>query len=476
MNKIYNCALLCLLGMFLFPVLANGQHTFHIKVSGDKPVISMPGKVPVDLTESDWTTKVKVSKGLKFVNDLPEGYKLKIMSDTGKILNEDPAAMAVANKNYTLRIDGIKFLNIEVLDSGNKTTMFNNIGKDFKEAPAVGTVAVESADASLEAVKTGNDAAKKPLITNSQAASVEDTDRAKLYKIVQNKIDNGDYKYVGGQANIIIDAKGTIQIFLDEDANPIYNGYPTTARSNYDKFQFHILTKTLHSYAFDTNCTFEEIKISDEVSSQVGAREEKYLDIPSQIFSPCSNTFTFKISKDGTQIVDWTIKLLKTSRVSVGTSVIASWLHNPENIATFIKPDGTQTLIADNPDTRAYLGLFLTFHFIPRNLNIQPRRGLERFGASIGTNLNDKSFQNFFVGLNYEVTNGLFLNGGLHYGQINYVIGNEHFKYGEDLFNGTLEIRKKWEIGGPYMSVNVDVELFAKVFKNILSPAASVAP
>ncbi|MBK8601486.1 MAG: hypothetical protein IPN80_13865 [Flavobacterium sp.] len=115
--------------------------------------------------------------------------------------------------------------------------------------------------------------------------------------------------------------------------------------------------------------------------------------------------------------------------------------------------------------------MFLTFHFAPRNLDLEPRYWKERFGISVGTNLSDKSFENFFVGINYEIRNGLYLNGGIHYGRVNTVVGNDNFDFGNDVFEGTLEIRKEWKIGGPYISINIDTDVFAKVFKNIMGPS-----
>lgn len=464
MYKIKISLILSVWTMLLFSIMVTaqgttpGQLTFYIRLDGAKPIISQKTKGQYkNLSDEELKTKVQITTGLKFINELPNKYVIDIKSDKDKVLSG-------SNKQYTLAsTDDIKFFKIKVSLNAKEIKVFDNVGKDFKP---LAVVAVDPPVPAEENVTVNH------IITNK--SKIVATDRSELYVLVE-KIVNKDYKYIGGQSNIIIDKNGIIQIFLDEDGNPIYTGYPTTARSNYDKFQFHIITKNKHNYTFNTDCTFQVIEISAEVSSHSGEKKTDmdYYEIKSQIFSPCSNTFPFKIAKDGVQVVDWEVKLLSTSRVSIGTSVIASWLKNPENISIFTLADGTQTLIADNPDTRGYLGLFLTFHFVPRNINIQPRTPWERFGMSVGTNLNDKAFQNFFVGLNFEVTNGLFINGGVHYGQVNYVIGYDDFKYGKDSFAGALEIRRKWEIGGPYVAVNIDAALFAKVFKNILSPPSS---
>lgn len=305
----------------------------------------------------------------------------------------------------------------------------------------------------------------------------------KLYSYVERQIDNKDYTYLSGQ-NIIIDNKGIIHIYLDENGNPIYSYYPVAAKENIDKFQFHIVSKNSAGYVVESDAELKPIEISEEVKTNVSVTHSdgstsktKYSEYQSSIFGPYTTSFPFTISKtvDGssTMLVDRTIKLLKTSRVSIGTAVVATWLKNPENITTFRKPNGDSTLIADNKNTRGFLGLFLTFHIIPRNLNIQPRNIKERLGITVGTNLSDKAFANFFLGLNVEVTNGLFLNFGTHFGQVSYAVGYDKFKFGDDKFTGTLETRKKWQIGGPYVAINIDAALFAKVFKNILGNTAN---
>lgn len=302
-----------------------------------------------------------------------------------------------------------------------------------------------------------------------------------LYKYVEKMITNRGYTYLAGQ-NLIIDDEGVIHIFLDENGSPVYSYFPVAAKENSDKFQFHILSKDGIGYTIESTGEFNPIEISEEIPTNVaktesdggGTKRVKYKEYQSPKFGPFTGTFPFTITKNSTDelIVDRTVKLLKTSRVSLGTSVIATWLKNPESIATFRKPNGDTTLIADNPNIRGFLGLFLTFHFIPRNLNIQPRKFQERLGISVGTNLTSTAFNNFYLGLNVEITNGLFINGGLNYGQVNYVVNYDKFTYDKDVFSGVLQTKKKWVIGGPYVSINIDAKLFANAFANILGTAA----
>jgi hypothetical protein len=314
-------------------------------------------------------------------------------------------------------------------------------------------------------------------INNSIGASnitTQKKDDQSLFEYVEQQIEEQGYHYSDGQANMIIDKSSTIHIYIDEKGNPIYTQFPNLAKSGYDKFQFHVVTKTQGEYQFESACTFDPDPIATEVSPNAQSAGTKFIEYKSAIFGVCKSTFPFVIRKNGAVLVDRTIRLVKANRVSLGTSIIASWLKNPENIETFVMPDGQTTLIADNKDTRAFIGLFLTFHFIPRNLDVQPRYLAERVGVSVGTNINENAFDNFFTGLNFEITNGLYLNSGVHYGQVNYVVNHEDFKFGEDIFTGTLETRETWKFGY-YASINIDAALFAKVFKSILSPTTPTA-
>jgi hypothetical protein len=364
------------------------------------------------------------------------------------------------------------------------TTIFK-VGSNGKITPAVDNsdfvkgigIEIRSDSGSIKSIP-----ATDALIKLTTGGSNDATD---LFTYVKKQIRKKGYFYIPSQ-NVIIDNQGTIHIYLDENGNPIFSYYPGTGKENNDRFQFHIVSSENIGYTVQSTGEFKPTAISDEIKGTVattqsdadGNQQKEKVEYQSPIFGPFSGSFPFTITKNAggskSVIVNRSIDLLPTSRVSIGTAVVASWLQNPENIAGFRKPNGDSTLIADNRSTRGFLGLFLTFHFIPRNLNIKPRTTLERLGMTVGTNLNDKSFSNVFLGLNIEITNGLFFNFGTHFGQVNYAVGyDDHFKFGEDKFTGVLETRKKWVLGGPYIAMNIDAALFAKVFKNILGTGAN---
>lgn len=307
------------------------------------------------------------------------------------------------------------------------------------------------------------------------------TDQSRLRNEVSNIIKREKFTVLKGQNNLVLDKSGTIIVFIDGDGMSIYNDYPKSGRENYDRYKFYVLTLEKGDYKVNCEGVFVPIKLSDEVE-EVGENaaatgedesEKKVYVYKSDVFGPYTDSFDMTLKKGKKLIIKKSIKLLPVKRISVGTSVISTWLKNPENIETFTKPNGDLTLIADDPTNRGFLGLFLTFHLSPRNLDVEPRNNLERLGISVGTNLSDKSFNNFFVGLNYEVRNGLYINGGIHFGRVNNVVGYDNFDFGHDVFEGTLEVRKKWKVGGPYISINIDTDVFGKVFKNLLGTSAA---
>lgn len=310
----------------------------------------------------------------------------------------------------------------------------------------------------------------------------EESDQSILRNEVSNIIKREKFTVLKGQNNLVIDKSGTIIVFIDSDGMSLYNDYPKTGRENYDRYKFYVLTLEKGNYKVNCEGVFTPIKLSDEVeevggdadATSEGESEKKVYVYKSDVYGPYTDSFDMTLKKDKKIIIKKSIKLLPVKRISVGTSVISTWLKNPENIETFTKSNGDQTLIADDPTNRGFLGLFLTFHLSPRNLDVEPRNNMERLGISVGTNLSDKSFNNFFVGLNYEVRNGLYINGGIHFGRVNTVVGYDNFDFGNDVFEGTLEVRKKWKVGGPYISINIDTDVFGKVFKNILG--TSVTP
>ncbi|MES2479419.1 MAG: hypothetical protein V4561_10045 [Bacteroidota bacterium] len=432
-------------------------------------------KITINLADGG-ASKIEVTNG---PTTLPNTEKLDLSTGAKiEILNSSVTtrfSILFGNNKGNFKIDndkiasattvGTPVLTSFTIDNAGKITPILVNGTFF---PGMG-ITIKSADGKPDVILSAVDI--KGVESDGQKSV-----NAKLYKYVKKQIELNGYKYIGGQSNLVIDKEGVIHIYLDENGSPIYSYFPSAAKENFDKFQFHILSKSEEQYLIESDGEFNPTDISDEIKTTVPTAQSKgtetFSEFQSAKFGPYTGSFPFTIKKTGKVIVDRSIKLLKTSRVSLGTSVIATYLKNPENIEKFVKPNGDTTLIADNPKIRGFLGLFLTFHFIPRNLNIQPRTPMERLGISVGTNLTSTAFNNFYLGLNVEITNGLFLNGGINYGQVNYIVGHSNFKFDEEKFTGNFQTKKKWIIGGPYISVNVDAALFAKVFSNILNPTA----
>ena len=325
---------------------------------------------------------------------------------------------------------------------------------------------------------------EKPAIRSTAVRDSKGKIQSALRQYVEDQIDQNGYKYIGSQ-NIIIDNGGIIHIYLDQNLSPVYSYFPTTAKDGYDKFQFHILSTKEFSYSIESNGKFDPTPISGDIDAgrfpkiQSSGSTEVF-EFPSAIFGPFSGNFPFFIQrytddKPDDVFLERSIKLLKVSRVSLDMGLVSSWLRNPENITAYVMPTGETTLVADNPDARGMLVAMLTFHVKPRNLNIPPRTIEERIGFSVGLPINKSLGSNFLLGLNFEVTNGLFLNGGVHFGEINYPINYKDFKYGEQIFTGTLITKKRWDAHG-YLAVSIDAALFVKAFKSLFTEQSAGTP
>jgi hypothetical protein len=295
---------------------------------------------------------------------------------------------------------------------------------------------------------------------------------------VLREIDKKGYRYVRSQ-NILVDRNGTIHIYLDENLNPIFSYFPTTAKENYDKFQFHIISPVKYKYVVSSDSELNPRPVEDDITGNIpavhgnarGDKQDAY-EYESPILGPYTTSFAFFIERfeNTTQdlSLERTVKLLKVSRVSLDIAAVSTWLRNPQNVAIYVKPEGDSTLVADDPTVRGLLTAMLTFHFKPRNLNIPPRNPGERLGVSFGVGLSEKIGENFFLGLNFEVATGLFVNGGVHFGRVNYPINNKHFNYGEEKFSGTLTTKKGWDANG-YVAISVDMGLFVKAFNSLFN-------
>jgi len=444
--------------------------TMTLKTTKDvEIVIKQGGNKVSDLKDADFSD----GKGkLRVINKTTDNFMIYFVNDKNNVFNIPPASIPIHSKG----VDGLVEYSIKSDGSLDPVVPSGVLKKGMG-------IVIKSKDLTDDKPIVAPSSPLSSSSSNGRQPSEnrkEQTNERRLFEYVKREIGENGYDYISSQ-NIVIDNKGIIHIYLNENGNPIYSYFPVTAKENYDKFQFHIISTNNAGYVVDSEAEFNPIDIVEEVKTNVATAQSdksetkiKYNQYNSPIFGPYTTSFPFTITRNlndkSEVIVDRNVKLLKTKRVSVGTAVVATWLENPENITTFIKPNGETTLIADDKDIRGFLSLFLTFHIVPRNLNIPPRSIKERLGVSVGTNLSDKSFSNFFLGLNVEVTNGLFFNAGGHFGQVNYVVGHDEFDFGNEVFSGTLETRKKWVLGGPYIAVNIDAELFAKVFKNILGP------
>ncbi|AII52269.1 hypothetical protein [Hymenobacter sp. APR13] len=137
--------------------------------------------------------------------------------------------------------------------------------------------------------------------------------------------------------------------------------------------------------------------------------------------------------------------------IFVGTN--ASFLSRPENIERY-EPvaGGPATLVADNPTTHLAVSLMAVFYPSPRRFGYQYRDldFWQRWNMSFGTRIGPNLLDDFLLGLNYEVSKGLNLGAGVHYGQHRVVAGQPDFDFGRDVyekatFSTAADTRMRWD-------------------------------
>lgn len=277
--------------------------------------------------------------------------------------------------------------------------------------------------------------------------------------------------------NIYTDKDHVIHIFIFEDGNLLLGGYPTTATER-DKFQVHLFVTTGNNdkYLLEYAGTFAPtLNIQNENPLKAAAPAITPVQVDFAILGPFTNTLqvTLKRQKDGNfnTISSTTISIAKTIHVSIGAGLLYTNLKNPKNIKTHVLQNGDTTLIADDINGRGMLTLFATFYPGGRpNLLIPSHKFRDHFGVLVGTAINAgaSSFQDLFLGGQYDFSAGGSIVAGAHYGRRLKIVdvSYRNFIFGESKFTGSLEEKEymKWDLGF-FVGIQVDNRIFAQLFK-----------
>lgn len=270
-----------------------------------------------------------------------------------------------------------------------------------------------------------------------------------------------------------------IHIFLDAEGTFYKSSLPTTARED-NIYIFHVFykegEKPILEYEGSYDPVFEvegaESATNRAAKNAVGTNV-KILEKTFGAVGPFTGSFTVKITNSLTKkpIINKTVKVAKLHHITVNAGFYASFLRNPQNVETLVKPNGDTTLVADDPTSRGFINVMLTFYPFPRNIYFPSGDWREKFAFNVGTTISKNLSENIFGGVSYDVSRGLALGIGAHYGRRSYVIDQPDFKFGEDKFSGSLtaRVKKRWDLGF-YAGVTIDMRLLGFLFNQ---PSAS---
>jgi len=415
-------------------------------------------KKGIEFGEIDAATKNKdvslsaanISGGIKInVNGIPDAAtksNLKLKDASGNFINPD----VVPTENETQKTFTIVSANFNGFANANTVSLqfFNNtteIGKVvFTKAGVSRTPTNDLSGAYLQAFKKkyGRDFVAGKIVFNE-----------KLNQARERKI---------------------IHIFIDDDGTFYKSSLPTTARED-NLYVFHVFYKRgagtpqlEYEGSFDPIFEVEGTDQTSAVATRNSAGEEEQIEITEKVFGaigPFTGSFTVKVTGTKKVLIDKTVKVAKLHHVTVNAGFYASFLRSPQNIETFVKPNGDTTLVADDPTSRGFINVMLTFYPFPRNIYFPSGDWKERFAFNVGTTISKNLSENIFAGISYDVSRGLALGIGAHYGRRSHVVDQPDFEFGEDKFSGSLDsrVKKKWDLGF-YAGVTVDMRLLGFLF------------
>jgi hypothetical protein len=158
--------------------------------------------------------------------------------------------------------------------------------------------------------------------------------------------------------------------------------------------------------------------------------------------------------------------------VGLMLGINASFLSNPTNIAVSQLPNSTDyTLVADDPTTHQALTVMALFYPTPRRYgyNYKDLGFFQKFNVSVGSQVGPTLLGDVLVGLNYEMSRGLNLGAGGHYGRRRVIIGQPGFEFGKDVYAGganfseAVNTRMQWDLAW-YVGIGIDLRVIGPLF------------
>ena len=272
----------------------------------------------------------------------------------------------------------------------------------------------------------------------------------------------------------------TIHVFVNEYGDFIRSSLPTTATEK-NFFVIHVIyladdpdkvNRIRCTYSGDYNPRFTVYGTENEDDDGAGSNATdkttpQYAEKVFGPFGPFTEQVDIAVTIDDKKILDKRVNIAPLHYIALNAGLFGTFLRNPDNIRTGTLPNGDTTLLADDPTTRGFVTVMLTFYPFPRNLLFPlSRNWKERLGFTVGTSISKKLAENFFGGISYDVARGLAIVGGVHYGRRQVVVDNEFFEFGKDKFTGgTLQNRivNDWNAHF-FIGLNLDTRLLNYIF------------
>ncbi|MFD2567440.1 hypothetical protein [Pseudotenacibaculum haliotis] len=418
-------------------------------------------------TESDKFT-LEVTK---IISDNQEIYSSKI-SNLNSLIDQTRSNYDSSNNSASFKISGASDLN-EILKSKG--------ARIYYTIKYTGGASYGLLDANKTYSSSFDINPVEKVVVRKNFSPLEIMEAAITY--VDNNYSN---KYHDKKRNLYL-KDNIVHIFIDENGNLIKTGLPTTATKKY-LYQLHLLVEQGNinkaQYKFQIDGEFKPTFNINDTSNTEGnslvkedgaKNKPKIIDITYSVNGPYTDKFDIKLykyenAKEVEKLLDHEVKIAKSYQVSISTGLFSSTLKNPENIQKIALASGDSTLVADNPNSRGAITLMATFYPRERSFLFPPDRNtpfMDRIGIQVGTQVNDKLTENFFLGLSYDITWGSSISAGVHYGRRNYIAGKEDFDFGTEIFDlPELVIKKEWQAGF-YFGVVIDTRVAFKLISSL---------
>jgi len=307
--------------------------------------------------------------------------------------------------------------------------------------------------------------------------------------------------------------KDYVHVFFDQNGNSLLSTIPQgVSNLQYVVHVFYLTEKTnpiTIDYSisqtkgkFDGTIIFNNTGSLDNIelrSKDISVEEKQYAWAHKEILLSTSTTdIQFEIQrnlmKSTTDLYDiektvlnsFTIPMSKVYHGTFEIGLINSTLSNPSYELVESPTNSDEKVVKKGSDSnRGYVTAMATFYTSPiiilekifgkdvpkykltgRNF-LDDHKIYERIYPSVGISLNDKSFENLFVGLTWEFARGGSIWGGYHYGKINTFEKSDEFVFGETVINESefkLKTDTDWEASFAF-GVNLDIKLVTNLFK-----------